>query len=200
MLEHIPDNDLLASYLAVYARWIVGGMLLVAGVAKARALGEFILTIELFRLLPRQLSKAVAWLVIGLELVIAIALLVGIGTPFAAAAAALLFSVFTAAIVVNLARHNLVACNCFGPSFKEQISFKTVIRNLLFITFCLFIVKFYDRYFALEAWWSGSSTAQDHFSGLFFLLTGIIIVTGISALSVRAIIKSLKLVKSESAR
>ena len=70
---------MLTSYLAIYARWIVGGVFLLAGVAKARDRDEFASTIELFRLLPRRGSTLAAPLIIGLELILGTSLLIGVG-------------------------------------------------------------------------------------------------------------------------
>jgi len=114
-------DDLISSgvlgYVALYTRLIVGTILFVAGLAKAKAIPDFAVTIQEFRLLPIRFTKGAASLIVTAELLIGWMLLMGLFTQLAAIGGALLFAVFAIAIGVNLARHNIVRCNCFGPYF-----------------------------------------------------------------------------------
>jgi hypothetical protein len=188
----IDENDLIFSYLAVYARWIVGAVLLFAGAAKGQNMSEFVITIRSFRILPKRLSQAVGLLIVGLELILGPAFLLGIGVPLIAFTGAFLFGCFTAAILVNLVRQNMLDCNCFGPYFKETISAKSVLRNLVFVILCLLIWRFYDGYLAVESWLFGRATLLDHPFEPFFLLSAAIIITLISILIVRTVLKNFR--------
>ena len=196
-MEAIPNYHLLISYLTVYARWMIGIILLVAGAVKGRDLGEFDATIQAFRLIPKQWSNAVAHLIVILELIVGVCLLVGVGTHFAIIVAAGLFSSFALAIVINLVRHNFFDCHCFGPYFKQKIGLKAVGRDLVFIFLCLWIWRFYDGYVTLEFWLLERTTRPDYSLALFLLLTGIILFFGITALSLKIVLQNFKLAKSD---
>lgn len=198
MTENISSYPVFFSYLAVYARWIVGTVLLVAGVAKAQVMGEFVLTIQAFRVVPKQLSQVVAPLIISLELILGLSLLLGVGVQLATITAAFLFGGFTVTILVNLVRHNILDCNCFGPFFKEKISAKAFIRNLVFIILCLWNRQYYDGYLALDSWFFGRAAIQNHSFESFFLLTAAIMISGISILIARTVLKNFKSVASKS--
>lgn len=68
MLEIVPDGEAFIAYLTVYARWSVGGLLLVTGLLKACNMKEFVSTVEAFRVVPRRLAKHVTWIVVLSEL------------------------------------------------------------------------------------------------------------------------------------
>jgi uncharacterized membrane protein YphA (DoxX/SURF4 family) len=189
----ISEVETLFEYLAVYARWITGGVLLIAGVAKARAMSEFVATIQLFRIVPRQPSKMVARLIVGLEVIVGTCLLAGISVQLAVVVAVVLFSVFVLVILINLVRHNIFDCNCFGPYFKQKIGIRVLIRNLLLITLCIWTLKFYNGYLALESWLPDRMTTQNRSFGPFFLLTAVVIFSWLSVLSIKTILKNFNL-------
>jgi uncharacterized membrane protein YphA (DoxX/SURF4 family) len=196
-MEVMTDYYLLVSYLAVYARWILGIVLMVAGVAKGRDLDGFDATIQAFRLIPRQSSNIAAHFIVILELILGVCLLVGVGTRFAIIVAAGLFGSFMLAIVVNLIRHNILDCHCFGPYFRQKISLRAVGRNLVFILLCLWAWRFYDGYLTLEGWLLDGATRPDHSLPLFLLLTGMMLFSGLTALSLKIVSENFKLAKSD---
>jgi hypothetical protein len=141
----------------------------------------------------------VAPLVIGLELVIGLSLLIGVGVQLTTVTAALLFSGFIMAILINLVRHNILDCNCFGPYFfKEKISIRATLRNLVLVILCLWVWRFYDGYLALESRVFVRTVPQNYSLEQFFLLTATIVVAGIGIMAARMVLKNSKLVKSDS--
>lgn len=174
---------------------MVGGVLLLAGVAKVRDLGEFVSTVETFRLLPSRFSGAAARLTIGMELGVGTCLLVGVGVEPAAAIAAVLFSIYVLAILINLARHNIFNCNCFGPYFREKIGATAVLRNALLIILCLSILRFYDGFLALDVVLLSKRAATSHALEPFLLLTAVVILFGISVATAKILLKTQRLVK-----
>lgn len=190
------DDFIIFSYLVVYTRWVVGTVLLVASVAKAQNVSAFVTTVQAFRVVPKQLSRMVALLIIGLELILGLSLLVGVDVQLTAVVAAFLFGGFSMTILVNMIRHNILDCNCFGPYFKEKISAKAVIRNLVFMILCLWAWQHYDGYLALESRFFGRAEVQNHSFEPFFLLTVAIVICGISILIVRTILRNFKSVTS----
>lgn len=65
------------------------------------------------------------------ELMLAVALVLGVALPLAGAAVALLLLVFIGAVVVNLRRGRAIACNCHGIAGTKTIGWGTVARNAL---------------------------------------------------------------------
>ena len=191
---------MLTSYLAIYARWIVGGVFLLAGVAKARDRDEFASTIELFRLLPRRGSTLAAPLIIGLELILGTSLLIGVGVEWTALAAVMLLGIFALAVLVNLVRRNIVDCGSCGPYFQEKISVKTLGRNSSLMVLGLVVARFDDGYFALESWWSGHPAVPSDSVGSFLLLTAVLVVGGISALTIQTVLKDFKAANRSNSR
>lgn len=149
-------------YLALYARLVVGATLLFAGVVKARNTSSFVTTIQEFRLLPTRFAKGTAAVIVTAEIVLGWLLLVGLFTQLAAIGGSLVFAIFTIAIGINLARHNIVRCNCFGPYFSQRINARTVMRNLVLLGLCVSTLLFFDGAFALDSMIGISSTVHHH--------------------------------------
>lgn len=108
----------------------LGGVCLLAGLEKARAPREFIQGVERYRLVPRDLATAIGGGLIAAELGLGALLVSDLEPTVAAAAAILLFGVFSAALAVSLARSNRAPCHCFGASELETISPAALVRAL----------------------------------------------------------------------
>lgn len=192
MPDILANHSVWFIYCATYARWIVGGLLLVAGSAKARDIDTFVVTIHAFRLVPRPMAKSVAYLIVGVECILGSSLLVGLGVGWTAVAATALFGLFALAIFINLIRRNMFDCHCFGPYFRAQISGMTLLRSVVLLALCFYSWLFYDSYLALDAWFIGSTTLQGRMFAPFFIITAFFIVLGISMLAIRSIHKSIQ--------
>ena len=75
-----------------------------------------------------------------IELALAFLLFVEATSRAAAGGAAVLFGVFTLALIVNLARGRRPRCHCFGAISSAPISVWSVIRNLGLIAACLVLL------------------------------------------------------------
>lgn len=94
-----------------------------------------------FRVLPRPLVAPVARLLAPLEAVVAALLLLDSGRPIAGAAAALLLTVFSIAVAVNLARgRTRIDCGCFRSELRQVLSPALLVRNALLTAAALAIV------------------------------------------------------------
>lgn len=124
-LGNVPAMDT----VVVAARLVLAGVLTVAAVAK-------FVDLEAFARATRSLGVAdrfVPALRVGVpfvELLLAVGLLLTPVAPFAAIGALLVFLGFTALLVWNLAQGRRPACNCFGRSADEPISWWSVARNV----------------------------------------------------------------------
>jgi thiol-disulfide isomerase/thioredoxin/uncharacterized membrane protein YphA (DoxX/SURF4 family) len=112
----------------VLARIVLVGVFAVAGFAKLQDLVGFRKTAIAFGV-PTRISKLVAIAVPLFELAIAV-LLLRASTAWGAGLLALaLLTVFTAAIVANLARGEKTPCQCFGQLSSKPIGWSTLGRN-----------------------------------------------------------------------
>ncbi len=104
------------------------------------AIGAVLLLAGAFKLGQRAWPAAAAefgaprWVIGGLpwvELVLGGLLMAQVGGRWTAAAACLLFSAFTVAVVVRLRAAERVPCGCFGETSPEPVGIDTLLRNLV---------------------------------------------------------------------
>lgn len=192
------SSETFVTYFVTYLRWFLAGVFLFAGIAKARNLPEFATTIQLFRLVPRQLSNGLAHTIAIMEIAVGACLLAGVWTQWAARLAAVLLIIFIVITLLSVIRHNILNCNCFGPYFKERIGLKLIVRNVLLLMLTLIVLVFYDGFFALEFLLAvrGGSQAERS-EPLFVLLTTIMSLIAILALVIRRFTVTIKLIRSE---
>lgn len=113
-------------------------LLLGAGaVQKARDLVSFRTAIAGYELLPERAVAAAALAFTGLELVLAVTLLLPAGFGVRAGSlvvAALLFALYGAAIAINLLRgRREIDCGCSGPAARMPLSGWLVMRNAVLV-------------------------------------------------------------------
>jgi uncharacterized membrane protein YphA (DoxX/SURF4 family) len=99
---------------ATAARLLLGGVLLVAGVLKLPDPAAAGRAVRAYRLLPEALVGPVAFGLPVVEIAVGLALLAGVFVRTAAVAAAVLMSVFLAAVGSAWARGLEIDCGCFG--------------------------------------------------------------------------------------
>jgi hypothetical protein len=121
-------------HIVLFARTIVGLVLLIAGGAKLGDRRRFVETIRAYRLLPGGTATAVGQGLPAIEIVIAGGLLVGALMPWSALAALGLFLLFGGAVAVNLLRGRRdIDCGCFGSATESYLSWWLVGRNLVLL-------------------------------------------------------------------
>lgn len=100
--------------VGLVARLVLGGVLLVAGGLKLGNLGESVLAVRAYQLVPYELTDIVGIaLPIG-EVALGVLLLTGTFTRIAGVLGALLMAAFTLAIASAWARGLTLDCGCFG--------------------------------------------------------------------------------------
>jgi uncharacterized membrane protein YphA (DoxX/SURF4 family) len=108
-----PVSDALPA-LAVVARLLTGGVWIWAGAAKLTEPYGAVLAVRAYQLLPAGLADTVGHLLPTLEVVVGVALVLGLLTRGAAAVSALLFVAFIVGIASAWARGLQIDCGCFG--------------------------------------------------------------------------------------
>ncbi len=114
------------------ARWLIAGIFLRSGLAKATRLAAFHSAVTNYQLLPPALVTVVATALPVAEIAAAVLLAVGVMPVVAAGALALLLFVFAAAIAVNLARGRVFDCGCAGSAVApRRISWGHVVVDIV---------------------------------------------------------------------
>lgn len=104
----------------------------VAAAQKLNGFAVFVTVLTDYRLVPQGAARACAVAVIGLELELAVCLLIPVLRNAALAGSALLLALYAAAIAVNLFRgRRFIDCGCMGPAGRQSLSGSLVARNLL---------------------------------------------------------------------
>ena len=88
---------------------------------------------------PASLAPTLSILLPIAELAIACGLLFATTTSVSALAAVLVLALFIVAIGINLARGNALDCHCFGQIYSRPLGWSTLVRNLIFAAFAVFI-------------------------------------------------------------
>ncbi len=113
-------------------RWLLAGIFLRSGLAKATGLPAFRLAVGNYGLLPPALVTVVATALPFAEIAAAVFLAVGVLPVMASTALALLLVVFAGAIAVNLARGRVFDCGCAGSAVApSRISWRHVAADLV---------------------------------------------------------------------
>jgi hypothetical protein len=120
---------------------VLAGLLGAAAVSKLRALDAFVGVVHNYRLVPETLERSIAYGLPGVELAIAMSVLVPPTRATGALAAAVLFALFAGAMAINLMRGRRdIDCGCFATVLRQHLSWPLVLRNLLLAGLALLIV------------------------------------------------------------
>lgn len=163
---------LTSPYLTLISRLVLGGIFLLAGLAKLDAPVAFTASINSYEMpLPTVMVQAMAVGLPVLELGLGIWLLVGLFTRFAAGVCAALLVVFLIALMQAAARGLSPDCGCFsGPNGNPlglavlnalgplgtfltggEADLPTTIRDLVFLLAALHLI-FVPTVFSLDSW------------------------------------------------
>lgn len=119
--------------LVTLARLGIGCLLVYAATHKLRDMLEFRLSLGAYELIPEALVRPSAYALPIVELLLGVACLAQVPLSYLGALA--LFSVYTLAIGINLARgRDTIDCGCGGP--PQPLSYALVVRNGLLLLAC----------------------------------------------------------------
>lgn len=102
------------AWLRLVARLILGGVLLIAGLLKVGNLGESVLAVRAYRILPWDVTTVVGYALPLIEIFFGLLLIVGLFTRVSGIVGALLMLAFIIAIGSAWARGLSLDCGCFG--------------------------------------------------------------------------------------
>lgn len=132
-------------------RLVLGGLLLLAGLAKLADRAGTLQAVAEYALLPKRWERPFAFVLPWVETALGGALLLGLGTTVVAALAVPLFLSFAFAIGVNVLRGRSFDCHCFGAVQREQIGTVALVRSCLLTLAALVVAVGASRFGALDA-------------------------------------------------
>ena len=101
-------------WFGTLARLLVGGVWLVAGAIKVPNGAESVRAVRAYRILPEAIVPTVGHVLPAVEIVVGLALILGVLTRVMAIASALLFVAFIIGISSAWSRGLQIDCGCFG--------------------------------------------------------------------------------------
>jgi len=125
------------------ARLFVGALLLYAASAKVPDMAAFARDVANYRLVPAGAVPFAAAAVVGIELVVGAALVLGLWVRPAATVAAALLALFAAGLTQALLRGIDLNCGCFGTA--ERATWLAVARDVAFLLPAAAVARFGGR-------------------------------------------------------
>jgi uncharacterized membrane protein YphA (DoxX/SURF4 family) len=142
-------------WIGLVARLVVAGTLLVAGGIKAMDTSASVRAVTAYELLPVPLAEVVGYALPWVEIALALLLLAGIMTRFAATASLALFVVFVVGIGSAWARGLSIDCGCFGGGGQvasDQTAYLSeIVRDVLLIAVAAWLVRWPVTRFAVDS-------------------------------------------------
>ncbi len=114
-------------------RLVLGGTMLWAGWEKIPAPIFFVQTVHAYDILPEALATPFAVVVPWIELVIGLALILGLWTRESALVSAVLLGSFGVAIGINIYRGAEIDCGCFGAEGGRDSLHMALLKDLLLL-------------------------------------------------------------------
>lgn len=153
------------AWVSLLFRLLLGGIFIIAGLAKIADPVRYLLTLREFRLLPGILESFLAVYLPWLEFILGLGILLGALHRTSALLIAGLNGLFILAIGSVMARGFEIDCGCFGLladllPLPDMADGRAVIRNLIFIAMGLSINRFRASVWTLENYFRGKKLAE----------------------------------------
>jgi uncharacterized membrane protein YphA (DoxX/SURF4 family) len=141
-------------WVSTAARLVLAGILGYAGAIKAVDPETMVQAVQAYQLLPPAVGEAVGLVLPFLEIGLALLLLIGLATRFAAAVTAVLMVAFIAGVASAWARGLSIDCGCFGGGGEidpsETRYLEEIVRDIGFLALACWLVLFPASRFALD--------------------------------------------------
>jgi putative oxidoreductase len=156
-------------YLALVARFALGTLFVFAGAAKLGSIQDFEAVVRAHRLLPaglaRQVAQALAWLEIGLGLL----LLIGEQVDKAAYGLIFLLVLFMLVIARILARRERLRCGCFGSESNGFVGPAALVRNVVLLVLASIVAKYQPSALSVQTSQTGVEISDSDAIALFVM-------------------------------
>ncbi len=150
----IAEERTILGWLGLVARVITGGVWIWAGAEKITEPYGAVLAVRAYQLLPGGLAEVIGHTLPTLEIVVGLALVLGLLTRFAAVVSGLLFIAFIIGIASVWSRGILIDCGCFGgggfdPNAADKYPWE-IARDGALLLLSIAIVFFGNRTWSLD--------------------------------------------------
>ena len=141
-------------WVGLFARLILGGVLLVAGYLKAFSPDKSMMAVRAYELLPIWLANVLGIILPWLEIGAGLLLIIGVAIRYAALFGSALMVLFIVAIAQAWARGLSIDCGCFGgggtidPSQTKYL--EEILRDTGLALLGLYLLRYPLTKFALE--------------------------------------------------
>ncbi len=152
-------------WVGLLARLVLGGVLLVAGALKVGAIGESILAVRAYQLLPYELTTVVGTVMPFAEILLGLLLITGTFTRLSGILGALVMVAFIIAIGSAWARGLTLDCGCFGGGgqISQEEAFAAypweIARDVGLAACGVWLAIFPRTPFSLDNWIFGAPSA-----------------------------------------
>ena len=137
---------LLFIYAGVSVKWtvvtwccrlLIGGVLLASAVGKSLDLNGFVDVLVTYRLFPRWTLWPVAFMIIGIEWILAAWILSGWRLPTGALFGLMLNGLYAVGLILTLVRGlDLPNCGCYGVFFPQPLRWYSPLEDLVLVGMC----------------------------------------------------------------
>lgn len=118
-------------------RLLIGGVLLASAVGKSLDLNGFVDVLVTYRLFPRWTLWPVAFMIIGIEWILAAWILSGWRLPTGALFALMLNGLYAAGLILTLVRGlDLPNCGCYGVFSPQPLRWYSPLEDLVLVGMC----------------------------------------------------------------
>jgi uncharacterized membrane protein YphA (DoxX/SURF4 family) len=164
-----PTVDDVKDWLGLAARLLVGGVWVVAGALKLPDPAAGVRAVRAYDLLPESVVPTVGHLLPVLEVVVGLALIVGLLTRWSAAASAVLLVAFILGIASAWARGLEIECGCFGGGGTRAGASSEypweIARDLGLLAASLWLVVRPQSRWSLDGWLLGDRSEAQRVEG-----------------------------------
>jgi len=144
------------SWLALPMRLYLGAVFILACWHKILDPTAFAIDVATYQILPLGLVNIMAIFLPWLELITGLTLIVGFRVRAAALLIAGMMAMFIVAISIALSKDLVMSCGCFASQGLEDdpISWKTIVRDLVWLLMALYVMGFDSRPLGMDRLWS----------------------------------------------
>jgi uncharacterized membrane protein YphA (DoxX/SURF4 family) len=141
--------------LSFIFRIVLGGIFIIAGLAKISDPVRFLITIRYFQISPDIINPFLAIYIPWLEFILGLFIMLGILHRTSSLILSCLNGIFTLAILSVIIRGIEIDCGCFGLladilKIPDMADYKAIIRNLIFISMGISIFKIKNTVLSIE--------------------------------------------------
>ncbi len=131
-------------FIVLTFRIVLALLFIITGILKAKNLKKFFIIVVSFDLLKGKLAKLFAYTLPFAEIVVGLAVLIGIYPALSSGLLLTMIVVSTLGVVIALIkRQKIDDCGCYGGALKIPVTWKKVAENSVWILMSVYLFLFY---------------------------------------------------------